>query len=75
MIPLNIFFCGCLKYFVSKYGMPKYNKRKLIIGWGLLLIAVIFFVLGIDKDKDYIRWKHGMWHLFIGFSLHLIWQV
>jgi predicted membrane channel-forming protein YqfA (hemolysin III family) len=30
-----------------------------------LFIAVIFLIDGLDDKNDYLRFSHGMWHVFV----------
>eukprot|EP01112_Ceratiomyxa_fruticulosa_P009646 TRINITY_DN2525_c0_g1_i1.p1 TRINITY_DN2525_c0_g1~~TRINITY_DN2525_c0_g1_i1.p1 ORF type:complete len:232 (+),score=23.99 TRINITY_DN2525_c0_g1_i1:219-914(+) len=42
------------------------------IGLLLLVVAVFFFVRGLDDDNDYLRINHGLWHFFIGLSFYFL---
>ena len=61
-------------YLICKEGVPNYNYRNLLYGYGTASIGVIFYFLGTDIDNDYARWKHGVWHIILGSPCHFIWQ-
>ena len=46
-------------------------KRGLII----LGIGLFFFYQGLDEIKDYLRFYHGIWHMFVGISSMYTWQI
>lgn len=73
LIPIFLF----LALFILKICFirkPRYNSYYVKRGTGLLLVAVFFFIRGLDEHKDYLRINHGMWHCFVGFSSFYLWQ-
>eukprot|EP00920_Eleutheroschizon_duboscqi_P009214 GHVT01021061.1.p1 GENE.GHVT01021061.1~~GHVT01021061.1.p1 ORF type:complete len:256 (-),score=9.19 GHVT01021061.1:761-1528(-) len=36
-----------------------------VVGLATLGVAIIFFIWGLDDDKDYLRIYHGCWHIFV----------
>lgn len=57
------------------YGNPKFQQKPLAIGFAYLAVALVFFVLGLDDDNDYLRIYHSLWHYFIGISTFYLWQI
>lgn len=39
---------------------------------GLVAVALIFFALGLDEEKDYMRIYHGLWHFLAGLGGYLL---
>jgi len=39
------------------------------------LLAITFFVIGFDNNKDYLRIYHGIWHIFYVLAMPFILQV
>ena len=39
-----------------------------------MITAFYFFYRGLDDYNDYLRFYHGMWHLFISFFAFWMWQ-
>ena len=73
MIPIIIYFAA----FILKltFGRrPRFNSYFLKRGGGMLLIAIFFFIRGLDENQDYLRINHGMWHCLAGTSSFFIWQ-
>jgi hypothetical protein len=60
-------------FFVPKHYWPNYNTRMISIGFLFLIVAVIFFIRGLDDEKDYLKINHGLWHCLggIGFAILL----
>lgn len=54
---------------------PQYDWNHFGIGFGSLLVAVAFFVKGLDEDNDPFRMFHGMWHVVGGFAAYHLWQI
>ncbi len=44
----------------------KYNFKRLIASIIILVVAGQFFINGLDEKKDYLRFNHGLWHMFAG---------
>ena len=73
IIPILIF----IVLFILKLifiGKSRFNRYYLTRGVGILLVAVYFFSKGLDEHSDYLRFYHGMWHCFVGFSSFFLWQ-
>lgn len=49
---------------------PNYQKKNLLKGTILLIIAIYFFIKGLDDENDWIRLNHGLWHTFGSFSFY-----
>jgi predicted membrane channel-forming protein YqfA (hemolysin III family) len=60
--------------FVHQRG-PAYDRRNLVLGFGLLAAALPFFVAGLDDDNDPFRVFHGLWHLIGGASALYLWRI
>ena len=50
-----------------------WHQVKVVYNWpyclktgGLLAVGSYFFIKGLDEYDDYLRFNHGMWHLFSG---------
>jgi hypothetical protein len=54
---------------------PPFDMKNALMGFGLLIAAVPFFVAGLDDDNDPYRLYHGCWHLFGGLSAFYLWRV
>lgn len=39
-----------------------------------MVIAFLFFYKGLDDHNDYLRFYHGLWHLFVGIFSFYVWQ-
>lgn len=52
-----------------------YNKKMHRLGCLWILPGLVCFYLGLDDFKDYLRFFHGGWHLFVAVSSFFIWQV
>ena len=51
------------------------TTENVMLGFGLLVVALPFFVAGLDDDNDPFRVFHGMWHLTGGFASLYLWRV
>ena len=47
-----------------------YNRGYLGRTAVLLAIGGYFFLKGLDENDDYLRFNHGMWHLFSGAGIY-----
>ena len=67
LIPILIFFAimGIKNTFIRRPRIDWYYFNR---GFSFMSIAAVFFVLGLDENKDYLRFYHGMWHCFVGIS-------
>ena len=54
---------------------PPWDMKELAIAALTLMVAVPFFVMGLDDDNDPFRVFHGMWHLLGGLSMLHMWRV
>jgi len=73
IIPILVPVIICILRFLIFAPLPKVN-RNFLFGLFFSAIAIVFFILALDDDRDWItfadvkinRWNHGLWHLFIG---------
>ncbi len=70
-----LMFGAILIFDYIKNGMPKFNKKMIIKGLSILVIAVSMFVKGLDEHSDYLRIAHSLWHVTIAISTFYLWQV
>jgi hypothetical protein len=70
--PILLFLlCPVIVHGFIHRELPPWDYRECVIGFGLLGLAIFFFILGLDDDNDRYRIFHGLWHFFVGFaSLH-----
>lgn len=54
---------------------PPYDMRNAVTGFGLLAVALPFFIAGLDDDNDPYRIFHGLWHVFGGVSSFFLWRI
>lgn len=52
-----------------------FDTKAAVMGMGLLIVAVPFFILGLDDDNDPYRIFHGLWHVFVGISANYMWRI
>jgi predicted membrane channel-forming protein YqfA (hemolysin III family) len=65
-----------LMKFVHKRTKPEWlSSKPFYIGLAFMAIALFFFVRGLDDDNDYLRFNHGLWHLFVGISFYFLYNV
>eukprot|EP01084_Bolivina_argentea_P018752 34891_1 len=58
------------------YGMkPNYHLTNFKIGWSVMLVAIYFFVKGLDEKNDYLRLHHSAWHLCVTIASYWLWQI
>jgi hypothetical protein len=54
--------------------VPAYDFGELGVGLASLVVALLFFVKGLDDASDAYRMAHGMWHVACGFSTLRLWR-
>jgi hypothetical protein len=59
-------------FFFFQKESNKIDKKYLIYGIISLFIAFYFFYLGLDDMNDWIRIKHGFWHIFSAISFYFL---
>lgn len=59
-IPLRIYYYNRVQI--------TYNINRLIASIIILVIAGQFFINGLDEKNDYLRFNHGLWHMFAGLA-------
>ena len=73
LLPLLPFFAMFIyKYFKTGFNIT--NRTALQRGRRYLLIAIIFFILGLDETKDYLRILHSIWHFFSALTFFYLFQ-
>ena len=55
--------------------VPAYDWKNFTAGFGLLAVALPFFVAGLDDDNDPFRFYHGMWHVLAGVASLYLWRI
>jgi hypothetical protein len=77
MIPILfvLIYTVCRYLLLPIHYRPRYSRKNLIIGGVIFSVGIFFFVLGLDNKNDYLRIKHGLWHLFGGISLIFLFRV
>jgi len=73
LIPIMIFLLFLL-YDITIHGVKNANPKPLKKGVLLMLVGFVCFIKGLDRDNDYLRLFHSLWHLIIGFSTYFVWQ-
>eukprot|EP01121_Diplochlamys_sp_Union-15-3_P020326 TRINITY_DN7908_c0_g1_i1.p1 TRINITY_DN7908_c0_g1~~TRINITY_DN7908_c0_g1_i1.p1 ORF type:complete len:232 (-),score=5.63 TRINITY_DN7908_c0_g1_i1:39-734(-) len=76
IIPILVTVVMCVLKYVLFSPLPKIKVKPFLVGLSFGLIAIIFFIRGLDDDNDWVilfgarvyRWNHGLWHFFGGFS-------
>lgn len=49
-----------------KRELPKITNRWYLVAASFSFpVAILFFVFGLNTNEDYLRLKHGMWHVMI----------
>eukprot|EP01132_Coremiostelium_polycephalum_P004767 gene4767-5947_t len=72
-LPIGVSLLMMVGHYVYIRKVPDWIKTKhFLYGLLCLMVAVFFFIRGLDDDNDYLRINHGIWHLFIGFSFYFI---
>ncbi|CBZ54195.1 conserved hypothetical protein [Neospora caninum Liverpool] len=66
MYPIVFFGCGYLVMLVVGGVRPRLQRRACLYSGITFLLAAVFFFFGMDDANDYLRIKHGLWHIFIG---------
>ncbi|KYQ89287.1 hypothetical protein DLAC_09947 [Tieghemostelium lacteum] len=73
ILPIGASFFLMILQHLYKRKVPEWvYNREFHYGLGLLAIAAVFFVRGLDDDNDYLRINHGIWHFFVGFAFYYI---
>eukprot|EP00760_Papus_ankaliazontas_P011496 PhM_4_TR14809/c0_g1_i1/m.12994 len=60
---------------VLRLSRPQYDGRNLRNGFGLLGVAFLFFIRGLDDATDPGRVYHGTWHMLAGCSSYYLWNI
>ncbi len=60
-----------LHWYTRKSPHWLFNKH-FNIGMFFMTVAMFFFVRGLDDENDYLRYNHGLWHLFVGFAFYFL---
>lgn len=73
VVPILIFvgLCVVKNLLVRK---ARFNSYYLKIGGFMQIIAIVFFVRGLDETTDYLRMHHAMWHCFSCLASFYLWQ-
>lgn len=50
----------------------RFYRKRLIAGIISMIIAIVFFVRGLDDERDWLRLNHGLWHAFGGLGVGLM---
>ena len=68
MLPLGtgIVVTIFIKVFIERRA-PRYNHY-VLVGGVLLFAGFVFFSLGLDDKKDWLRMRHSLWHCCVGLS-------
>lgn len=53
---------------------PALHKRQFAIGFLFIVVAVPFFIMGLDDPRDPYRIFHGLWHFFGGLAMLFSWM-
>ncbi|PFH35099.1 hypothetical protein BESB_059860 [Besnoitia besnoiti] len=70
LFPIVFFSVGFLVLIGASGMKPHLQRRECLYSGITFLLAVIFFFLGMDDENDYLRIKHGFWHIFIGLFVY-----
>jgi predicted membrane channel-forming protein YqfA (hemolysin III family) len=68
-VPTALWFIALVASYVIRRRIPRFN-RNFYIAFGILIIAMVFFVRGLDEDNDYLRLNHGLWHMSASLSAY-----
>jgi Protein of unknown function (DUF3522). len=74
VIPIMCYVLMFIGVLLWRKRKPKYNMRMLKKGVIYLSFAIPCFVFALNEHSDYLRFFHGLWHLFIGMGSFYIWQ-
>jgi hypothetical protein len=55
--------------------LPPWDWKECIYGFGLLAIAIPFFIMGLDDPNDPYRIYHGLWHVFSQLASWRLWKI
>jgi hypothetical protein len=69
-IGIPLFVHGCVRRKV-----PAFDVKSAVLGFGLLVAAVPFFLAGLDDGNDPYRMYHGLWHVVSGAASFFMWRV
>ena len=58
-----------------RWRTPPFNWLEVMFGFGLLTVALPFFVWGLDDQNDPFRVYHAIWHVAGGYGSYRLWQV
>mmetsp|Transcript_148305 Transcript_148305/g.259197 ORF Transcript_148305/g.259197 Transcript_148305/m.259197 type:complete len:224 (-) Transcript_148305:230-901(-) len=76
IIPIVIAFSTLVgKYLWLRRLPPFVRQRPFHIGLVWLLLAVVAFSRGLDDSTDYLRFWHGLWHMFGAVAFHFFWRI
>lgn len=62
-------------YAIVRRRMPSFAWKNFVAGYGALLVATFFFVLGLDDAHDPWRLYHGLWHVCLGVACLYMWRI
>jgi len=51
-----------------KYKERNFYIKHVLFGLIFLTLGWVFFFIGLDDEKDYLRHNHSIWHFFGGWG-------
>ncbi|EPR62228.1 putative transmembrane protein [Toxoplasma gondii RUB] len=66
IFPIIFFGVGFLVLLAVSRVRPRLQRRSCLYSGVTFILAMVFFFFGMDDANDYLRIKHGFWHIFIG---------
>ena len=79
LAPIVLWSVACLLKHVAAYfiygDVPNFDWRSFKIGWSIMLLASVFFALGLDDANDYLRLYHSAWHLCVTVASYWLWTI
>ena len=75
IIPISFFIFIMIGKFIRRRRIPNYNPKMKKIAFPIFCFAILCFLKGTDEFNDYLRFFHGMWHLFVGIGGFYAWQL
>ncbi|ORC87850.1 uncharacterized protein TM35_000202590 [Trypanosoma theileri] len=72
-LPIIVYTCVPFYVCVIKKRPPVVERKYLLIGTFFMLIALPFFVAGLNDAEDPYRIFHGLWHLIGAISSYFLW--